>query len=494
MRRRRHEGDGTTGDRGRDTGSWTEPAQVAAVRFEIVDDDVPASPDADPPEEPDDLTPEPVGTASSAPRRRRYAHPVPWVAAAVAVLVGGSALLTSVLESEESVDVAGLPGGLHPMGEPPRERWSVPVDPRGGVMVAPGAVVLLSDRLTAYAVDDGRTLWESEPVDDLSTCMPRVDGVPRGVLVCVVSIQGEPGRARVTTVESTSGRIVGDRVVDAVRSAVAPVGDTDLVRAHWSGDDLVVVREDAATGEPRWERTVPSSSGTNGRLGYDRGIDGVLLGAGGGAISVSAPGFAATFALDGRELARGEVWTISQLRDGRYAGNEYGRGTATVFTRDGEPSFQVRGRLLDAPIDDGSAPGVLVANTFGAIAGLDAATGSSLWTLGGTGFRGVVRISGLLVIQTDTAFRGVDVTSGEEVWFVELDAPAGPWPVFSDGESLFLTEGSRGRGRATARLVSVALEDGTVRWRSSLPDDVYHVFAAQGMLFMLSAEELTAVS
>ncbi|MBD8077467.1 PQQ-binding-like beta-propeller repeat protein [Cellulosimicrobium arenosum] len=487
-------------------GSASAPAAHDAVRFEIIDLEGTADGTdggvggvgfgaAGAGAGGDVARPEPAttdgGGGRPSRRRRWYTHPVPWVAVAVAGAFVGSVVLTDAVGTGDRPDVSGAVGGLEPIDEPPQERWSVPVDPRGGLMTAPGAIVTLSDRLTAYSVEDGTTLWQSEQIEDHASCMPRVDDVPRAVVVCTTAVEDEG--VRVTTVESTTGRIVGDRVVAAAPAAVALVGDSDLVRATWSGRDLLVAREDAASGEPRWEQLVEHDDTAGQMLSGGPGGDGVIVDVGEGVVSVAAPGAVATFTLDGLELVRDEVWTISQLSDGRYAGNAYGRGTATVFTRDGEPSFRVRGRLLDPPIDDGSAPGVLVANTFGAIAGLDAATGSSLWALGGSGYRAVVRVDGLLVLQTDAAYRGVDTASGEERWFAELDE-GGQWPVLSDGTSLFVVEGMRMRRGDAPDLVALALDDGSVRWRWNLPDDVYHVLAAGGRLFLLSSDELTAVS
>jgi outer membrane protein assembly factor BamB len=160
-----------------------------------------------------------------------------------------------------------------------------------------------------------------------------------------------------------------------------------------------------------------------------------------------------------------------------------------VFTAAGEPAFRVEGRVLEAPLSDGSAPGVLVTNTFGSIVGVDAATGSELWSLPGTGVRAVARVDGRVVVQTDSTYRSVDARTGEEAWAVELDDD-GPGPVLTDGRSIYVTERSRGG----PGLVSIALDDGAVEWRWALPEDTFHVVAVEGRLFLLGADRLTAVS
>jgi outer membrane protein assembly factor BamB len=276
--------------------------------------------------------------------------------------------------------------------------------------------------------------------------------------------------------------VLGERVVEIAGPSVASVGAADVVRAWWRGGEVVVVREDAATGAVRWERTFAHS-------GLGQGGD-VTVAVHRGVVDVLAPGVAATLTEDGRRLVEDDVWTIVRLQDGRYVGNEYGHGTATVFTEDGEQAFRVKGRVLEAPLSDGSAPGVIVTNTFGAIVGVDAATGSQLWSAPGVGIRAVARVDGRVVVQTDSSYRSLDVRTGDEAWSVDLD-DTGPWPVLTDGESLLVPEGGRGNGPG---LVSLALEDGRLEWRWSLPPDTYHVLAVEGRLFLLGADRLTAVS
>lgn len=423
-----------------------------------------------------------TGEPDDGPRRAWYAHPVPWVAVAVAAAFAGSFAFTASMEDARPVDVTALAGGLRPLEEPPEVRWSVPVEPGTEVVPAVGAVVTVDDALTGYAVEDGSVLWRSEPLGDRATCLPGQGEPAREVVVCVVPTGWREQAARLTTVRSATGEVLGERVVaTAGRLSVVPVGDTDVVRAWWSGREVLLVREDAATGEVRWERTFVHD-------GLGRGAD-VVLDVRRGVVDLIAPGLAAALTEDGLSLVEDDVWTIVRLHDGRYVGNEYGRGTATVFTAAGEPAFRIKGRVLEAPLSDGSAPGVIVTNTFGSVVGVDGATGSELWALPGAGLRAVARVDGRVVVQTDSSFRSVDTRTGEEVWDVEI-ADTGPWPVLTDGESLFVTE----QGLAGPGLVSVALDDGAVEWRWTLPEDTYDVVAVEGRLFLLGSDRLTSVS
>jgi len=419
---------------------------------------------------------------ADAPRRAWYAHPVPWVAVAVAAAFAGSVAFTASMEDARPVDVTALAGGLRPLEEPPEARWTVPVAPGSEIVPAVGAVVTVDGGLTAYSVDDGSVLWRSERLGDRATCLPAQGEPAREVVVCAVPSGWREQVARLVTVRSGTGEVVGDRTVEtAGRLSVVPVGATDVVRAWWRGGDVAVVREDAATGEVRWDRSLEHD-------GLGRGGD-VVLDVRRGVVDVLAPGVAAALTEDGRSLVEDDVWTIVRLQDGRYVGNEYGRGTATVFTAAGEPAFRIKGRVLESPLSDGSAPGVIVTNTFGSIVGVDAATGSELWSLPGTGLRAVARVDGRVVVQTDSSYRSVDARTGEEAWAVDLD-DSGPWPVLTDGRSLFVTE----RGREGQGLVSLALDDGAVEWRWTLPEDTYHVVAVEGRLFLLGVDRLTAVS
>ncbi|MGM7420988.1 outer membrane protein assembly factor BamB family protein [Cellulosimicrobium sp. CpK407] len=419
---------------------------------------------------------------TDAPRRAWYAHPVPWVAVAVAAAFAGSVAFTASMEDARPVDVTALAGGLRPLDAPPEPRWSVPVAPGSDVVPAVGAVVTVDGALTAHSVEDGSVLWRSERLGDRATCLPAQGEPAREVVVCAVPSGWREQVARLVTVRSATGEVVGDRTVEtAGRLSVVPVGAGDVVRAWWRGGEVALVREDAATGEVRWDRSLPHD-------GLGRGGD-VVLDVRRGVVDVLAPGVAAALTEDGRSLVEDDVWTIVRLQDGRYVGNEYGRGTATVFTAAGEPDFRIKGRVLEAPLSDGSAPGVIVTNTFGSIVGVDAATGSELWSLPGTGLRAVARVDGRVVVQTDSAYRSVDARTGEEAWAVTVD-DSGPWPVLTDGRSLFVTE----RGREGQGLVSLALDDGAVEWRWALPENTYHVVAVEGRLFLLGADRLTAVS
>lgn len=415
-------------------------------------------------------------------RRAWYAHPVPWVALAVGVAFAGSVALTSSLEDSRPVDVTALAGGLQPLEEPPATRWTVAVRPGTGIVPATGAVVTVGDRLTGYSVEDGSVLWQAEPWDASATCVPAQGEPARDVVVCLAPRGEGDGSARLTTVRSATGEVLGERAVQTAGPAVASIGAADVVRAWWRGEQVVVAREDAATGELRWERTFAHS-------GLGRGGE-VTLAVRPGVVDVLAAGVAATLTEDGHRLVEDDVWTIVRLHDGRYVGNEYGRGTATVFTAGGEPAFRVKGRVLETPLSDGSAPGVIVTNTFGSIVGVDGATGSRLWEAPGAGIRAVARVDGRIVVQADASYRSLDVRTGVEAWSVHLDE-TGPWPVLTDGESLLVPEGGRGHHPG---LVSIALDDGALEWRWSLPPDTYHVVAVEGRLFLLGADRLTAVS
>lgn len=493
MRPRRRGHDGAGDARGRAGGPPDLPAtdERAPLRFELVADDDPAVDAADvaPPVEPHpvaDLPTPSVGPPT--PGRPWYAHPVLWVAAVVAVALGGSFLATRALEAAQRVEVAALDGGLRPIEAPLEARWSVPIEPGGAVIAGPGVVVAHGDGLTAYAVDDGTPVWRSEAVGELATCVPRADRSPAQVVVCLTPQEG-PG-ARLTVVQAASGRTLGERVVQVAGQAVVPVGEADVVRARWDDGDVVLVREEAATGVLRWERRVEREPSGSLGLAVRSSGNGIVLDVSRGVVTLMAPGLVASLTEDGTVLKEGDVWTVARLPDGRYVGNEYGSGTTTVFTAEGDPRLEVRGRVVEAPLSDGSVPGVLVLNTFRGIAGVDAATGAALWSLAGVGHRPVVRVDGLVVLRTEETLHGVDVASGALRWEAPLTDGA-TWPALTDGRSLLVAEGEGGRRQ---HLVSIALADGTVEWRWPIPERTYHAFTSEGRLFLLGTDRLTAVS
>ncbi|WP_251151581.1 PQQ-binding-like beta-propeller repeat protein [Cellulosimicrobium sp. Marseille-Q4280] len=486
-RRRGHDGAGHVRGRAGSPPDVAAADEHAPLRFELVaDDDDPADDDLPEPRAPA-VVPAPGG-GSPGPRRRWYAHPVPWVAAVTALALGGSFLATRVIEAAQRVEVAALDGGLRPIEAPLEVSWSVPLDPGGAVIAGPGVVVTHGDGLTAYAVDDGTPVWRSEAVGELATCVPRADRSPTEVVVCLTPRDG-PG-VLLTVVQAASGRTLGERVVEVVGQAVVPVGDADVVRARWDEGDVVLVREEAATGVVRWERRVERERSGSMQLAVRSAGSGIVLDVDRGVVTLMAPGVVATFTEDGTVLKEGDVWTVVRLPDGRYVGNEYGSGTTTVFTAAGEPRVEVRGRAVEAPLSDGSVPGVLLMNTFRGVAGVDAVTGAPLWTLATTGSRPVVRVDGLVVLRTETTLHGVDVASGALRWESSLTDGA-TWPALTDGRSLLVAEGEGGRRQ---HLVSIALADGTVEWRWPIPERTYHAFTSEGRLFLLGTDRLSAVS
>ncbi|MCB7135416.1 outer membrane protein assembly factor BamB family protein [Cellulosimicrobium marinum] len=475
VRRRRPASDATA----RARSSATVDARAASgerLRFELVEDD-----DGD---DLHDVRPEsgPVSRGGHGVRRPGRVGLALVVAAGLAL--GASAAVTAVLDGSRQQDVRTLAGGLEPLREAPVERWSVALDPAAGLVAAPDAVVTVDDRLTAYAVEDGEALWRSEALGVASGCLPRAGDPARDVVVCVVP-QGEGG-VLLTTLDSRTGEVVGERVAQAAPRAVALVGSSDVVRAHLVGADVVVVREDAASGRVRWQHRVERRR-LDGLV--QPRLAGVRLEAGRGVVSVTAPGAVATFTEDGRALEEGEVWSIARLPDGRYAGNEYGRGTASVYTADGDEAFRVRGRFLDTALSDGSVPGVLVVNSFGGVSGVDAATGAVRWSLEGVGYHAEARVDGVVVLGTGRALHGVAVESGERLWDVDLPE-RGSWPTLTDGHAVIVSDDERTGGQD---LVAIALEDGSVRWRWEVPDDAYRVVPADGRLLVLTGDRLAAV-
>jgi outer membrane protein assembly factor BamB len=485
VRRRRlsrHDGararDGTSGSAGE------HAARSRTLTVELVPLDGDPGPESD-------LDGDPAPDLDGAPHRAAGlpAHRAAWAVAAVALVLAGSVVATTVVDGTRTVDVAALAGGVETLAAPPAAEWSVPVDPRGGVVVAPGVVVTVDDRLTAYSVEDGRPVWRSEPLGDPATCLPGPGETAQDVIVCLTPVR-EADRVRLTVVRSDTGRTVGSRVVDVAGSAVEPVGPADVVRARLSGRDVVVVREDAATGDVRWERRLEHDRVTGARLAARGPQSGVALEVSRGVVALVAPGVVATFTEDGEPIETGQIWTVVRMGDGRYVGTAYGSGTASVYSPDGEEAFRFQGRALEAALSDGSAPGVLLANTFGGVAGVDAATGAPVWTLPVAAYRAVLRIEGLAVLETETSYHAVDVESGEQRWVVRLP-DRGRWPALTDGRSLVVTRAEHGR---TPELVSIALADGGVEWRWRVPEGTYHVFTAQGRLFLLGTDRLTAVS
>jgi outer membrane protein assembly factor BamB len=103
---------------------------------------------------------------------------------------------------------------------------------------------------------------------------------------------------------------------------------------------------------------------------------------------------------------------------------------------------------------------VLVADTGGEIAALDAATGSERWVLAvGAGVYGTPALAGELVVAGTDAGElvAIDIATGDQAWRRSLDGgPVVAPPLVADDLVLAATEGGR--------LVAVAPEDGAIQW------------------------------
>ncbi|WP_265522063.1 PQQ-binding-like beta-propeller repeat protein [Oerskovia flava] len=424
------------------------------------------------------------------PRSRHHRGRVLWATAATVVAVAGSVVFTAVVENARVVDTASIPGVVRPLHTPPATSWTIERHSDQRIIPVDGAMVLVDDHLVAYGTEDGSEKWSSEPLPQDTSCLPRIGDEPHDLIVCISpDLTASDGqRLTVTTYDPATGERTGSRTARVRDQEVALAGSHDLVRLYVEGTSAVIVREDARTGEPRWEQRVPRERGAGAAV-EDDFVGGVSLAVSRGVVSVLGRGLAATFTHDGIPLEVGDVWSVVELPDGRYAGNQYGRGVATVFGADGVPEFQVNGRVLEAPLTDGSVPGVIVANTFGGMMGVDAATGATLWELTGSGSHAVLRLDGQIVIQSDSVLRSVDVRTGEQTWSVRVERSA-LWLPLTDGESVFVTSGTRG---VDPELVSISLRQGYVQWRAPLPLGAFHVFAADGRIMVLREDDLVAL-
>jgi len=254
--------------------------------------DVGVDGDYDPPageaaERGDDQAPDEAIPRARVPRARAA------VAVGVVVLLGLSAwgATTDIAARQERATLMTAPGGVLSLARPLSAAWTAAADTDHLPAFMPGLVVVQRGaELHALDAGTGTERWQVE-VGDTATCGPALQGwqsLPEvDPLVCV---DARPDGRQIVTVIRTNGTSV-TRTLEPDVTTAAPTASGDLVTVRRTGptppspdvrvigqlnadgttgpdgylhvegsvaagQDAVVGLEDAATGTPRWARTV----------------------------------------------------------------------------------------------------------------------------------------------------------------------------------------------------------------------------------------------
>lgn len=333
------------------------------------------------------------------------------------------------------------------------------------------------DGLTAVRLEDGRPVW-SVPEGACRLIGLDPDALPwtqwpvgRAARVDQVRVVCErpslSGYPQATIVDPATGgalATVGDAPGDLL-----PVGGRLVELSLAGGADSVRVRVwSLRDGAGAWSADVPAPvhGSSGGQAGA--GVQPLTWGVMDGSIVVDSGG--ARTALDlatGSELAAGGdgLWTLSgaRLSGGLRVVTSWTRRSDdlpfTTVTDESGPVWVLGDRTYREPaVRDAAARAVVLATGDGTAAGVDPWTGVELWR-GGTGWRPVVQVSGVVVLA-DERVEARDDRTGDVLWTASVREQA---TALSDGATLGLLDLEAGE------LVVRDLRTGAERWRQPLP-------------------------
>jgi outer membrane protein assembly factor BamB len=180
------------------------------------------------------------------------------------------------------------------------------------------------------------------------------------------------------------------------------------------------------------------------------------------------------------EVLRGRT-LVRPLRDVVGATAVTDLSTGEEFTVDGYP-------LTNATDDGTSGDLVLIQSSAGK--GLEAyeRSGERRWTAQGPDSGGLVVLDGRVIRVESQRMEAVDVATGRTVWETPVPA-ASQYGLITDGRLVLRAERVDDDVVVTAR----GVDDGRVRWRGDLPDDVQHLFVVDGRLLGYTPDGLVAL-
>jgi hypothetical protein len=418
--------------------------------------------------------------------------------AVVAVLVGSAQEERAQREDRLSVSgLSGVPGIAPSLREPPIERWRVttPV-----TSVLDGLVLTREDvaggrHTVAHEALTGAVRWVApdrvDPARPGLACRTTIHG--GDLLVC--GIPASPGEGAVNTdavLRGTPERVVvlrtdDGRVRDERDLSAGAVGwtvvDDDLVLAERDGDTLRITRADLLGRTPVWACEVLLESSVRSR---DLVVD-----ARDGFVVLSGPRAAV---IDGRT---GTVLGTWAARGGRVpvqiSTSSIGfavwpsSAEGVWFDRHGAAGARIPGGPMEALVDDGSQPQVVLTRDSEVLRAVDVVRGP-LWE------RPVVRYAPLrigtfLVLADHDRLVTVDLLTGEELW-------SATYGLGMDQGSRLVTDGVRilvpsYDDRSGRQVTARSIADGAALWTMPLPAGLTHFGVEDGILMASGDERAT---
>lgn len=476
------------------------------------------------------------------------------VAIGVIVVVGAGVGVTSaVREHARTERLRDAPGGVLSLDEPPQPVWTVAGDLFQPAHFLPGVVVQQrSDELVGLDAGTGAERWHvpfqggyascgvwntstDQPVHDRLVCLRAIDDDDMAR-----PIADEPAWSVV--VLDASG-VVATRDVAGPLDAAWPTGDGGLVTVRlvgqdpapvaatsngagvWTagpveqGYDAQVHAEDAATGETRWDVTVPFRPVEGGDLSLGSScflqsddtpeFQPRMLSAWGSAATfvLNGCGLRATLTLDGAVLDDGDPddpdaldTSYGPYADGGVLGVLYGDSgslgvrASTLHDASGATIQRFDDLLLSPLATDGTGADVRIVEAQTTRLRAFDGDGAPLWESDVSASSLLVRAAGVAVVQRqDGGLTGLDLATGKALWAgTEHRAPLGSGVnAFTDGRTALVVTVPYDVQSTTVSLTALDLHTGEVRWSTEFHGVQLQLLAVQGRLVQVAPTDIT---
>ena len=428
-----------------------------------------------------------------------------WPVAALVVLgVVASGLVVAARDRAFVARVAGVPGMVRPLDEPPTRLWETRGSTLPGtVLAADGALVVLAEgqdewTVTAHEPETGSQRWSAvlaptsrAGFESTAAICPALPGDVGDLVVCLVQVprvvysddasNQEPARIAVVPLSARDGTRLGEWDVRGEIVSMDRVGDDLVIGTVDAAGHMVVERRDARTGDLVWSMITPDvmSSATSTAAAALRVLPTVVVISGGGPTLVLDVD-------DGTEVltsARFSGIQVATLGDGFATWAPVGGGH--LHAPDGTELYRLDGLPAQLYADDRSEPDTLVVDAGPAVVGHDLDTGAELWRTR-TMLDPQVLVSHRLVVSGASTYGVLDATDGTELWDADIGEVL-PWNPLSDG-SVVIGPGVAPDG--SPELWGRGLSDGVRYWSVPLPEDVRRVDAVAGHLIVRTDDEL----
>lgn len=417
------------------------------------------------------------------------------VAAALVLVLGGLTLVDVVRARQAEALLRAVPGGVVGLERPPRELWTVDVGEAWPLAAGEFFVVAAEGALVAYDRATGAEAWRRDGLGSVqcgASGGPSVDALDARSVTCLGWAEAEEAAPAFTLPPSTvtvlglDGRTMAERALDPARGNATVLSTGDLARVARDGRDVVVLVEDARTGEVRWTQTVPTRTSDRSCMAYQEdgatvdGWDEVQLYGMDGVLMLLGCDVNASLSSDGTVLST--LTRLEQLRDGRLVRG--GLTESELLDTDGTVLWSAQGELMEPLATDGTGPPLLFSRRGPGVVALDEA-GDERWAFSGYATQVLLVTRDVTVISSYPGAVAVDTATGEEVWAWKDPAVgrANGQVVAAFASRGGLTIASSEDNGAQSRWVSIDTADGSTRWDEQVAVDAWNLFVVGGDVF-----------